>query len=151
MLLHRRGNPTGIGRVCSGVIYTQGRHEMKVFFRQTNARVPVLQRAGGNALVKWGRRKSEPGILPMGAKASLESIKRGAWDEYQIKAVRLPLLSFQEQDIEGNYHWFALTAGQCIQGLLAKLGTEQRVYIVTLLPQCSDSLYENWPRILNLL
>ena len=54
-----------------------------------------------------------------------------------------------EKDIPGNSHWFDLTPGQFIQGLIARDKYEQRVYVVTVTPELDDAVHDRWPRILS--
>lgn len=54
-----------------------------------------------------------------------------------------------EKDIEGHSHWLDLTQGQYIQGLVAREGSEQRVYVVTITPEMSDTVHERWPRVVS--
>lgn len=54
-----------------------------------------------------------------------------------------------EKDIEGYSHWFDLTSGQWIHGLVAREGSEQRVYVVTITPEMSDAVHERWPRVVS--
>ncbi len=54
-----------------------------------------------------------------------------------------------EKDIEGKSHWFTLTSGQWVQGLLAQQGSEQRVYVVTILPEMPEAVHPRWPRIVS--
>jgi len=53
-----------------------------------------------------------------------------------------------ERDIEGESHWFTLNSGQWVQGLVARNGAEQRVYVVTITPQMPEAVHERWPRII---
>jgi len=99
-------------------------------------------------MVAWGRRSDENGSLPLGGWARIESIRSGRWNRWQPRPVRLALNAFMEKDIEGQSHWFPLTEGQWVQGLLAQQGTEQRVYVVTITPQMPDAVHERWPRII---
>jgi hypothetical protein len=136
--------------MCRAVIYAHGSQQKTVYFPQKDAKLPVRTRKGGCTLIPWGRRKDEPGILPMGSHIDLNVLQQGEWDEYLIKPVKLPILSFQQLDIEGNAQWFIVTAGQWVQGVLAELREERRVYIVTIIPNRPDRLYEYWPRLINI-
>lgn len=100
-------------------------------------------------MVTWGRRRGEPGELPLGGWARLESIRAGVWDRWQPQPVRLRLQGFMEKDIEGESHWFELTPGQWVQGLVARQGGEQRVYVVTITPEMPEAIHHRWPRIVS--
>lgn len=135
--------------MCGGVAYLLEGEELRLYFPTPHARLPVVTRRGGTALVVWGRRRGEPGELPLGGWARLESIRTGIWDRWHPKPVRLRLNGFMEKDIEGESHWFELTAGQWVQGLVARQGAEQRVYVVTITPQMPDAIHPRWPRIVS--
>ena len=45
-------------------------------------------------------------------------------------------------------HWFDLTKGQIIQGLVARFKQEQRVYVVTIEPEFEEAIHDRWPRII---
>jgi hypothetical protein len=42
------------------------------------------------------------------------------------------------KDFEGHSHWYDLTQSQYLQGLLAQIYNEQRVYVVTIEPLQRD-------------
>jgi len=135
--------------MCGGTSYQHEGEEIRTFFPNPRARLPVITRGGDSRLVTWGRRSGEGGSLPLGGWARLESIKSGRWNRWQPRPVRLALNAFMEKDIEGRSHWFPLTEGQWVQGLLARQGGELRVYVVTITPQMPDAVHERWPRIVS--
>ncbi|MBT4331592.1 MAG: hypothetical protein HOD58_16925 [Gammaproteobacteria bacterium] len=53
-----------------------------------------------------------------------------------------------EKDIEGNSHWFDITEGHWVQGLIAQHSEESRVYVVTIQPEVESAIHQRWPRIL---
>jgi hypothetical protein len=53
-----------------------------------------------------------------------------------------------EKDIHSVSHWFNITQGQWIQGLVARDREELRVYVVTITPEMPDAVHERWPRIM---
>lgn len=120
-----------------------------MYFPNPKALLPVKKKNGEISLLPWGRRKDQPGKLPLGGWARLDSIYAGHWERYFPKAVKLPISSFMENDIEGHSQWHDLTKGKWVQGLVAREGHEQRIYIVTILPEQSEAIYTRWPRILN--
>ena len=134
--------------MCGGVTYEHDGETIKTYFPNPYARLPVRKRNGGIELLPWGRRKNEPSHLPNGGWARLESIHAGRWDRWQPKPVRLQLINFMEKDIHGVSHWFNLTRGQWIQGLVAREKQELRVYVVTITPEMPDAIHERWPRIM---
>ena len=122
---------------------------MRAYFPNPKSLLPVISQHNGVVLLPWGRRKEQAGHLPMGGWARLDSIYAGRWDRWFPVPVKLPIQQFMEKDIEGNSHWFDLTPGQVIQGLVARDNHEQRVYVVTITPEMSDAVHERWPKILS--
>lgn len=56
-----------------------------------------------------------------------------------------------EKDAEGQRYWFDLEEGQFIQGLLATVDGESRVYVVTQEAEPQTAMiHPRWPRILSL-
>ena len=131
--------------MCGGVEYTHEDKKIRVYFPNPKAHLPVRTRNGSIQLVPWGRRKNQIGQLPVGGWARLESIEKGIWDHWFPKPVKIMIDQFMEKDIENNSHWFELTKGQCIQGLLARSEQETRVYVVTIVPEMPDAVHERWP------
>ena len=121
---------------------------LTVYFTHPKATLPVLLQNGGVQLLSWGRRQSQSGQLPFGGWAKLTSIKKGRWDAYRPRPVKLPLLKFMEKDFEGNTHWFDVIKGHWVQGLIAHEGDEQRLYVVTITPELADTRYDRWPRVM---
>ena len=135
--------------MCCAVEFLLGEKHYKPYFPHPFATLPVLQKNGEVTLLPWGRRQSQPGNLPLGGWARLESIKAQTWQKYFARPVKIPLLSFAEKDIEGKTHWFTLGTGQFVQGLIARYDEEVRVYIVTMTPTDKNAVYDRWPRILS--
>ena len=135
--------------MCIGVCYRHNGQDVRVFFSSRNAVLSVKTRKEGTVLLPWGRRKAQAGKLPLGGWARLDAIYAGRWDHWFPVPVKLPLKSFMEQDIEGANHWFDLTRGQWVQGLIARDQYEQRLYVVTITPELEDAMYTRWPRILS--
>lgn len=54
-----------------------------------------------------------------------------------------------EKDNEGESHWFNVTKGQWVQGLLAQIGDEYRIYVVTITPEHEGAVHDRWPRVLS--
>lgn len=133
--------------MCHKVIYSYGDKRCKVSFAYENARLPVLTKKSDVKLFPWGRRKHQPGILPLGGWAMLEDIYDGKWDRFFPKPVKLPILSFLARNFEDKEQWFHLPSDKWIQGLLAREKKEERLYIVTLAPD-EESIYLRWPRIM---
>jgi hypothetical protein len=104
--------------MCAGVASCHfGRYV--VYFRDAGATLPVKLRSGGVRLIPWGRRRYQRGSLPVGACAEWESIKAGAWVSYQPIPVKLAVDHYM-RDLAGFHDWFELTAGQYLQGVVAR-------------------------------
>jgi hypothetical protein len=123
--------------------------EGRTYFPNPKARLPVRRRDGGIDLLPWGRRKHQAGRLPLGGWARLESIYAGRWDRWFPIPVKICASQFMEKDIEGNSHWFDITPGKWIQGLVARHDHERRVYVVTITPELESAVHERWPRIMS--
>jgi hypothetical protein len=54
-----------------------------------------------------------------------------------------------EKDLEGHSHWYDLTRGQWIQGLVARHRQERRIYVVTIEPELAEAVHDRWPRIMS--
>lgn len=134
--------------MAEGVMYHYQDQIHTVYFPNPKAALPVRLTNGQVKLVTWGRRSAQVGELPLGGWANLQSIYKGRWDIYIPKPIRLPIIKFMEKDFEGNTHWYDVTHGQWIQGLLAHEGNELRVYIVTITPEHHNTCHERWPRIM---
>ena len=135
--------------MCGGVYYMHKGQESRIYFPNPKAVLPVIEKDKSIVLLPWGRRKEQQGHLPMGGWARLDFIYAGRWDKWFPVPVKLPVTQFMEKDIQGNSHWFDITKGQFIQGLIARDKYEQRVYVVTITPEFEDAVHDRWPRILS--
>ena len=135
--------------MCGGVYYTINGQDTRVWFPNPKAQLPVAMRNGDIHLLPWGRRHEQAGRLPPGGWARLDSIYAGRWDRWFPVPVKLPVKSFMEKDFEGHSHWYDLTRGQWIQGLVARCRHERRIYVVTIEPELADAMHDRWPRIMS--
>lgn len=135
--------------MCGGVYYMINGEEFRSYFPNPKACLPAKKRNGGIELLPWGRRQQQAGHLPMGGWARLDSIYAGRWDKWFPTPVKLMASQFMEKDIEGHGHWFDVTQGKWIQGLIAHSNNERRVYVVTITPEMEHAVHERWPRILS--
>lgn len=133
--------------MCGGVFYVHEGEEYRYYFPNPSAVLPVKTKSS-TVLMPWGRRKEQVGKLPAGGWARLDSIYAGRWEKFFPVSVKIPVSQFMEKDIEDVSHWFDITKGKWIQGLVAREGVEQRVYIVTVVPEMPQSIHDRWPRIL---
>ena len=134
--------------MCGGVYYTVGDQDIRVYFPNPKAILPV-KKIRQHRVITLRPAQTTSRRLPLGGWARLDSIYAGRWDRWFPIPVKLSIKSFMEKDIESHNHWFDLTKGQYIQGLLARNKNEQRIYVVTVTPEMSDAMHERWPRILN--
>lgn len=130
------------------VIYHYQNKLLTHYFAEAKAMLPVKLTNGSVKLVTWGRRQHENSEMPMGGWARLGAIHEGKWSQYLPKPVCLPVHKFMKTDYEGRVHWYEVTKGQFIQGLLAREQEEYRVYIVTIIPALFDINHDRWPRII---
>ena len=79
----------------------------------------------------------------------LDGIYTGRWDRWFPVAVKIPVKSFMEKDLEGHSHWYDLTRGQWIQGLVASNQQERRLYVVTIEPELAEAIHDRRPRIMS--
>ena len=135
--------------MCGGVYYSVNDGDIRFYFPNPKAQLPVRTRSGGTRLLGWGRRLDQAGKLPLGGWARLDGIYEGRWDRWFPVPVKIPVKSFMENDLEGRSRWFDLTRGQWIQGLVARDRHEQRIYVVTIIPEFDNAMHERWPRILS--
>ena len=124
--------------MCGGVQFTHEGKIHKVYFPDPQAVLAIALKSGGHVLLPWGRREKEPGALPAGGWARHESVLAGKWDRFFPKPVRLDVEAFMEKDKRGKSHWYPLFPSNGMQGLVARDGDEQRVYIVTIKPTLPD-------------
>ena len=134
--------------MCGGVFYVHEGEEYRYYFPNPSAVLPVKTKSNV-VLMPWGRRKEQVGKLPAGGWARLDSIYAGRWERFFPVSVKIPVSQFMEKDIEGVSNWFDITKGKWIQGLVAREGAEQRVYIVTVVPEMPEAIHDRWPRILS--
>ena len=135
--------------MCSGVYYSVNDRDIRVYFPNPGAQLPVKTRTGMERRLAWGRRLKQAGTLPLGGWARLDSVYSGRWDRWFPVPVKLPVKRFMEYDLEGHSRWYDLTRGQWIQGLVARDRHEQRVYVVTVEPELVEAIHDRWPRIMS--
>lgn len=125
----------------------------KVYFPQPDAQLPIKLKTcyGGDPATRtftWGRREKEAGHLPVTGWARLDSIKAGKWDQYHPILVKIRVDQLMEKDSQGNRHWFGMNPGTFIQGALVSWDDEQRVYVVTVIPEGELArIHDRWPRV----
>jgi len=134
--------------MCVTVSYLYAGCQLKINFSQPSAKLPVRSQHGQQILLPWGRRVQQSGELPLGGWVKLAAIRAGEWDAYFPVAVEIPAQAFFDYDGAGHARWFSLTAGQCLQGVVARYQQERRLYIVTIEPTQPGNYFLRWPRIM---
>ena len=138
--------------MCRAIRYHFDEHTYEVRFTQTGARLPVRLNNGEDSLQLWGKRPHEKCQLPIGGWARYSHVLSGRWkDDYAITSVRIPALEFAVQDVMGAEHWFKITRGQYVRGIVAKSGNESRLYVVIMDSPPDMGEFEGWPRVVNSL
>ena len=133
--------------MCGGVQYSYQGEMKRVYFPNPHALLPVRLKNGDISYLPWGRRETQPGRLPLGGWARHQSIQQGVWNKWFPKPVKIIVDQFMEKDKNSESHWFELTKGQWIQGLLASNGDEKRLYVVTITPILQSAIHDRWPRL----
>ena len=137
--------------MCGGASYTDQAGKLwKVYFPSPKAALPVKKEDGTVEWVKWGRRKEEPakGFI-QGGWARIDSIRQGKWECMNPIPAVLAVHAFMEKDADKNSHWIAVPEGKAVQGLLATLNDETRLYVVTEdTPPEYAWVHDRWPRLI---
>jgi hypothetical protein len=139
--------------MCGGAKYTDNAgKDWTIYFPSPKAALPVLKRGGDIEWVVWGKRKEEPVQgFPNGGWARLDSIQSGKWEHYHPRPVVLAVQSFMEKDHDRKSHWIEVPQGEAIQGLLAQVHGECRLYDVTEdTPAEYHWIHDRWPRLVKL-
>src|SRR5258708_37950557 len=103
------------------------------------ATVPVLMRSGRVKWVEWGApgghhvsNPEAPGYLmklPADCWVDLATLREGGWWRYKVRPVKIAVIAFGVYlEVE---KWISLKPRQYLQGALATVFAEQRVYVVT--------------------
>lgn len=136
--------------MCGGAKYTdKSGKDWTIYFPSPKAALPVLKRDGDVEWVAWGKRKEEPAeCFVNGGWARLDSIKQGKWKRFHPQPVILPVQSFMEKDHDRKSHWIDVPEGQAIQGLVAHVDDQIRLYVVTMdTPEEYQWVHDRWPRL----
>lgn len=137
--------------MCGGAKYIDSAgKEWKVYFPNPKAALPIV-RPDGDVWMKWGTRKEEPSNgFVQGGWARLQSVEEGKWDKYQPERVKLATIAFMEKDPERVSHWFDVPPGKAMEGLIAHINEEARLYVITEpMPAEYAWLHDRWPHLTN--
>jgi hypothetical protein len=110
-----------------------------------------LRSTGGAHAVESTATDNTPGWLqkfPEGGHASLESIHAGLWRRYEPQSARILASRFIQITAMQMPCYFALQRGEFLQGLIATIASNQRLYVVTVpAPAEHADQWPEWPRI----
>lgn len=136
--------------MCQAVRFQFEGKDFEPHFASARACVPVRMKNGQDMLVNWGRRPREKARGPFGPGIRLSAIQAGVWDKLLPQPVKISVQEFMEVDVAGSQHWFRVTDGQYLQGMLVREDNHSyRVYIVQLDCNSSDICFERWPRVVS--
>ena len=143
--------------MCVGIEYFLDGKPVTVYFDSERPELPVRLRRGAIAFYRWGAQgriysdDNTPGWLqkfPEGCHASLESIRADRWINYEPKPARILASRFIQINSMRIPCYFELKRGEFIQGLIATIASNQRVYVVTVpAPPQHAAEWQDWPRI----
>lgn len=145
--------------MCVGVEFFEDDQRRQVYVGQPGAQLPVKRRDGGVVMIRWDTATAQtyvddnntPGRLqkfPQGGWARLESIKADEWARYNPRPVKIAVARFVQVDSMQVPHWIELRRGQYLQGLVAEIGYDHRVYVVTVpAPDEYRHISDRWPRV----
>ncbi len=140
--------------MCGGVKYTDSvGKEWKIYFPNPKAALPITKPDGEVEWVKWGRRKEEATKnFVQGGWARKDSIRKGKWARFNPKPVLLGVQEFMEKDEQRTSHWIVVPQGKAIQAIIATVGEETRLYVVTEdTPPEYTWVHDRWPHIVDIL
>jgi len=120
--------------MCDGVRFQQRKEILTTLYRHERPVLPVLLKSGEERLMHWGRKHGQPGQMPYGGWAKLDAIHGGHWDRFFPIPVKIPCLYYMLIDHEGREKWYPNVMKEFLQGLIARVGHERRVYLVTVEP-----------------
>ena len=130
-----------------------------VLFESQTPQPAIRLTSGAVAFYPWGTRgptyyagDNTPGWaikFPVGGWAPLDGIRAGEWQRFEPRPVRILVTRFLQVGAFQVPRYFALLRGEFVQGLLATLSNDTRVYVVTV-PEPAEYADEQWywPRIL---
>jgi hypothetical protein len=148
--------------MCDAIEFFLDGKPFEVAYGEGKVDLPVRERGGRIAFYRWGALGREyvacdnkPGWgakFPETGWAPIEEVRAHAWAKVEPRPVKIMASRFRITDRWDVERWFDLAPGQFIQGLLATLGLDKRVYVVTVpLPDrlASDvTEFTTWPRII---
>ena len=139
--------------MCIGIEYFIDGERQTVYFDSKVPELPVLGHGAGLGFYRWGVRgptyhlsDNTPGWLqkfPETGWAPLAEIRAGKWERYEPQPVRIIASRFIQVNSWLVPCYFSLEPGEFIQGLLATITHDHRVYVVTV-PAPPQHAEEQW-------
>jgi len=118
-------------------------------WRDADVTLPVLMKGGTISWLKWGERHGVQSAFVQGPCARLDSIQAGKWQRFNPTPVKIPITRYMERNQKGAPYWVKVEDGQYLQGLVATVNGEQRVYVVTVdAPPEFRHVQDRWPRVI---
>ena len=77
--------------MCGGVFYNHKGQDIRVYFPNPKATLPVITKTHEIELLPWGRRKEQAGKLIAQAQASIETEKKAAIAELKSQVATLSI------------------------------------------------------------
>lgn len=71
--------------------------------------------------------------------------------QHAARGSTVPAREFMVHDVLGQEHWFAMSAGQYVRGIVAKSGRDSRLYVVIMDPPPDQGEFDGWPRVVTAL
>jgi len=144
--------------VCGGIEYLRDGERVSVYFDSNRPDLAGRVRGGRIRFYRWGARSAQyfsPDNLggyaakfPETCCAALADIRAGKWTAFGPRPIRIVASRIIQLDRIIGPVYFALKAGEFIQGLLASIGSHERVYVVTVPPPAEHAdRWPEWPRI----
>jgi hypothetical protein len=147
--------------VCIAVECLQNGTKLYVTAGELHSRLPVRRRGGATITYPWGAQGrtfyDQPRALrtewPKQPWVPLQTIKSGAWAEFQPKPVRIAVtrfLVYREFDDAGpTDHWVTLEPDEYLQGALLQCSAEHALYVITVDPPIELGVVTPWPRVVS--
>jgi hypothetical protein len=139
--------------MCAGIEYLRDGERVAVYFDSNAPDLPVRQRGGAVRFYRWAARSAQyfspdnPGgyaaKFPETCCARLADIRAGKWTSLAPQPVRIVASRIIQLDRVIGPVYFALEAGEFMHGLLASIGSHERVYVVAI-PTAAEYV-ERWP------
>ncbi len=148
--------------MCDSIEYFLDEERYVAQFGEPGIQLPIRSRGGRIDFYRWGavgpdyitldNRPGWAAKFPETNCAPLCEVRAGTWNRMAPQPVRIVAARFCLVDSWQVEHWYSLGPGEFIQGLLAKLGPERRVYVVTTdaPAEQADFFSEGWPRIVSI-